>query len=76
MKTFYGGLGRKSTKMGLYNQDTKDILASSDEEEEAGNVQQGSLKTIKIQFNISKNNSSSNLMKKNSKNESNKNLDK
>jgi hypothetical protein len=63
MKTFYGGLGRKSTKAGFNHQDTKDILASSDEEEEAGDNQQGSLQTIKIQFNISKNNSSSNLLK-------------
>ena len=63
MKTFYGGLGRKSTKVGFNNQDTVDILASSVEEEEDDDNQQGSLKTIKIQFNRSKNNSSSNLLK-------------
>jgi hypothetical protein len=65
MKTFYDGLDKKkSAKIGFGNQDTKDILASSDEEEEdAGTQQQGSLKTIKIQFSISKNNSSSNLIK-------------
>jgi len=60
--------------MGFGGEATPDLLASSDEEEEAGNKQQGSLTTIKIQFSVSKNPSSSNLLKFREKSGSSKHL--
>ena len=54
MKTFYDGLNKKkSYKIGMNINNC--ILTSSDEEEEDDiENQQGSLKTIKIQFSMNK----------------------